>query len=178
MNLIKSATKYIQSNCEIYICECRPKSPSPFQDAFSICEYLSETNYDFTIIPDMAIANLMANNKISYVIMGAVTVYIENGMPKSFVNTCGSLMVLNSASKYNIPVYVIAESSKFVDLKNSSNDENVHYEQEEEIFFSSQSTLDTLKAKMKVHSSNIGFDLCPFSEKVYLVSDKNDYSFN
>ena len=71
LQLLLGVPKGIQDTCQVYVAECRPKSPLPFQDALSTCENLEKGGYEITIIPDVAIGNLMARRQINKVIMGA-----------------------------------------------------------------------------------------------------------
>jgi translation initiation factor 2B subunit (eIF-2B alpha/beta/delta family) len=54
----------------------------------------------------------MKRHQITKVLMGAHTVYMENGKMIKFINTSGSDMLLREAKNYNVPVFIIAEKNK------------------------------------------------------------------
>lgn len=153
LDLLKSVPPFTQRKCNLYICECRPKSPESFQDALAIYKYLEDTDYrQFFLIPDMAAGNLIERGEIDAVLMGAHSIYVKGETPISFVNTCGTSMITLTAKAFSIPVYLIAEKAKFVDVSDIST-VHVSYEEEENIFLNAQ-TYDRLTRK------NIGYDLC------------------
>ena len=158
LDLLKAVPSFTQRKCNLYICECRPKSPDAFQDAFAIYKYLEETDYNqFFLIPDMAAGNLIERGIINVVVMGAHSIYLKDGQPISFVNTCGTSMIALMAREYGIPVRLIAEKAKFVSLP-SDNSPKVSYEEEANIFLNTQS-FDRLTRK------NIGYDLCKIDKR-------------
>jgi len=65
-------------------------------------------NISCTLIDDMAIGYIM--NKVNYVLLGAEGICESGGI----VNQLGSLPVAIVAKQYNKPVYILAESFKFV----------------------------------------------------------------
>lgn len=159
LDLLKAVPSFTQRKCNLYICECRPKSPEAFQDAFAIYKYLEETDYQqFYLIPDVAAGNLMSRGVINAVVMGAHSIYIKDGQPIFFINTCGSSMIALAAEEFSVPLFIIAEKAKFV---NVLNDESVKisYEEEENIFLNTQS-YDRLSRK------NIGYDLCRLNKEM------------
>lgn len=160
LNLLKAVPANTQRSCQLYICECRPKSPTAFQDAFSICEFLEDTYYqDFHIIPDIAAGNLIGRGKIDLIVMGAHSVFLRNNLPVSFVNTCGTMMIYTMAEKYKIPFYLITEKAKFVEL-GCTGQELISYQEEEDIYKNTPSINNT-------HLDNIGYDLCCIDEEMY-----------
>lgn len=159
LDLLKAVPSFTQRKCNLYICECRPKSPEAFQDAFAIYKYLEETDYQqFYLIPDVAAGNLISRGVINAVVMGAHSIYIKDGQPISFINTCGTSMIALAAEEFSVPLFIIAEKAKFV---NVLNDESVKisYEEEENIFLNTQS-YDRLSRK------NIGYDLCRLNKEM------------
>lgn len=174
LDLLKTVPANTQRTCELFICECRPKSASELQDAFAICKYLEETYYkNFKIIPDMAAGNLIVRGKINSIIMGAHSVFIKDSRPISFVNTCGTSMIYTMAEKYHIPFYLIAEKAKFI-YCNDDYDESVSYEEEVDIFNNTQTNC-------KICFENIGYDLCVIDKEIYdsgffkIISDDTSY---
>jgi translation initiation factor 2B subunit (eIF-2B alpha/beta/delta family) len=170
INILRSVQRRIQRSCKLYVCECRPKSPEPFQDAYALCESLKDTDYHITIIPDVCTGNLISRKQINKVIMGAHSIYIENNTPVSFVNTCGSLMITTISDKYNIPLFIVAESEK---CKNVGGDAppNISYVEEESIF--DEGRMAVLKAgrSQEVSHLNIGYDLCPCCKNITIISE-------
>lgn len=159
LDLLKSVPANTQRTCQLYICECRPKSANELQDALAICKYLEETYYNsFKIIPDMAAGNLIIRGKIDSILMGAHSVYIKNCNPISFVNTCGTVMIYEMAEKYHIPFFLIAEKAKFI-YCDDERTEVVSYEEEVDIF-------NNIRSNCQVSFENIGYDLCPISHKM------------
>jgi len=168
LDLLKAVRPAIQNTCKIYICECRPKSPKPFQDAIAICESLKDTDYHQIVVPDVSVGNLLARKKVDMIIMGAHSVYCRDSKPISFVNTCGTNLIVLTAAHYGIPVYIIAEKSKIVDLSEGQVEE-VSYEEEENIF--KELTFEGLNDPDKFQKLNIGYDLCQTMENVTLLTE-------
>jgi translation initiation factor 2B subunit (eIF-2B alpha/beta/delta family) len=171
LDLLKEVRAPIQETCQLFVCECRPKSTWPFEDAKSVCSYLSDTGYKITIIPDVAFANLMYRKQIKSVIMGAHSLYKRDGNYTSFVNTCGSSLIVHMAKLYDIPVYITAESSKCIELLDDDIEE-VSYEEEQNIFeaFTDMDQLNT-EHLTEINSLNIGYDLCPFLDNITVICD-------
>jgi len=172
LQLLLGVPKGIQDTCQIYVSECRPKSPGPFQDALSTCENLERGGYEITIIPDVAIGNLMSRRQINKVIMGAHQIFLRDGKPVAFVNTCGSMLVSQAARDYKVPMYVVAESGKIEHILTNEELPAVSFKEEEAIFPSIETTVSNLKASgLRIGTLNIGYDLCVFPENGTLVTD-------
>lgn len=172
IDLLKSVTRGIQESCKLYICECRPKSPDPFQDAYALCESFKDTGYQMTIIPDVCLGNLISRKQINKVVMGAHSIYFKNGKPVSFVNTCGSLMISLTSKEYKVPLFVIAESAKFLEISQNGSP-HVSYMEEENIFINEVKTTflqnDNLQS---ISNLNVGYDLCPYFGNMTIISEK------
>lgn len=168
IDLLKSVSNRVQQTCNIYICECRPKSANPFQDAIDISNYLQDTMYKKSIIPDATVGNLIGNKLIDIVIMGAHTLYYKDDKFISFVNTCGTNTILNSARLNNVPVYVIAESSKRQDLDNHEM-EDIIYDEEKDTF---NNRLKNEGIRINTKVLNIRYDLCEITDNITLLTDK------
>ena len=171
LEVLKAVPKNIQDTCKLFVCECRPKSPNPFQDSIAICEYLKNTGYSISLIPDVTIGNLFSRNQINLVIMGAHSIYYKEGKFVSYVNTCGTSMISIVAEFYKIPIYIIAESSKIVYL-NDNEAETVSYEEEENIFGATD-IINALHLEgiSNVSELNVGYDLCIASDNTHLITD-------
>jgi translation initiation factor 2B subunit (eIF-2B alpha/beta/delta family)/NAD-dependent SIR2 family protein deacetylase len=171
-DVLKGAPRGVQDTCHIYVAECRPKSPESFQDALAIAEELKGTGYQITLIPDAAIGNLIARKQIDRVLLGAHAIYLRSGKPLNFVNTCGSRMVLSAAKAHNVPVFVIGESFKWINLPDDVTEPAVSYDQEEALFGGLLGRLTELKASgCRISAINVGYDLCGIDDNVTLVSE-------
>lgn len=171
LEMLKAVSKTIQDTCRVYVCECRPKSPNPFQDGMAICEYLKDTGYEILLVPDVSAGNLMSRSQINLILMGAHSVYYREDKFVSFVNTCGTNMISIAAEFYNIPLYIVAESSKIVKL-NTNEYESVSYDEEENIFGAAD-VINALHSEgiSNVTELNIGYDLCKANRNTKLITD-------
>jgi translation initiation factor 2B subunit (eIF-2B alpha/beta/delta family) len=170
--LLRGVATGIQETCHLYIAECRPKSPEPFQDAIAFAEALSGTSYRVTIVPDVVAANLLRRHQITKVLMGAHQVFRRSGRWESFVNTCGSDAVIEIASRENVKVYIIAEKDKITDLEPDAPPPAISYDEEEALFSSVSSELGELRARgQNVAGINVGYDICEVRGDVEIVTD-------
>lgn len=170
--LLKGVPRGIQDTCQIFIAECRPKSPVSFQDALAVADSLRNTGYTLTLIPDACIGHLISRNQIDKILVGAHAIHMFEGKPVWFVNTSGTSQLLDSATRYDIPVYVVAESSKIVTMTDVDESPNVSFEEEEDVFEDVMPSVSDLKAGgMLVSTLNIGYDLCRFSTGVLLLTE-------
>ncbi len=173
LELLKAVSRNVQDSCKLFVCECRPKSPMPFQDGIAICEYLKGTGYDILLIPDVSIGNLLSRRQIDMILMGAHSIYFRDGEFVSYVNTCGTSMISITAEYYNVPLYIVAESSKIVKL-NGNEQEKVSYEEEENIFGVSDVIHSLhLEGISNVTELNIGYDLCKVNKNTTLITDSS-----
>ncbi len=179
--LLMGATDDFMLKSNIYICECRPKSETPFRDAMDMSERLcyGKGQYkNITIIPDMAAFNMMSRNLIDLVILGAHDVVLHKGKPISFINTCGSSAIMTVAKQNNIPIIVVAEEGKFTEAKYNSEKKQYEYI----ISYGHESTIYkdfnfALWAKKKnILTKNIGYDYCNFHKGVTLISENKIYN--
>jgi len=149
-----------QRTCELFISECRPKSPNPYQDAIAVCAELADSQYLVTVCPDVVAATLLATRQISKVMMGTHAIYQENdGTPYAFVNTCGSLAIAVVAKEYDVPVIVIGEKLKcdFVPLLEA--EDHVHSHQESDLLQGALGLSELRTQRQEVAHLNIGYDL-------------------
>lgn len=170
------ADESFSQNSNIYICECRPKSETPFRDAMDMGERLrngQEAYHHVTIIPDMASFNMLSRGLIDLVILGAHDVVFYKQKPISFINTCGSAAIMAIAKQYQIPVIVVAESGKFTQAKFNEYEKRYEYV----ISYGHESTIykdfdfALWAKKMNIQTRNIGYDYCLFHKGVKLVSE-------
>jgi len=117
---LESIEETLRKKTEIFIAECRGKTQF---DLINSMKYNDGLHYakrcrlmgfkKLYFIPDISIANLMKRGFIGKVLFGA------NGIDKktdNFGHTCGHLMVADLAFIYNVPLYVITDSSKIGEL--------------------------------------------------------------
>ncbi len=170
MDLLKAVSKRIQQTCTIYICECRPKSVNAFQDAIDICEYLKDTLYTKIIIPDATVGNVLSRKKVDIVLMGAHALYYYNNNWVSFVNTCGTNMILGMAKLYSVQVYIVAESSKINKIDKIDNDqtEDVIYNEEENTF---NNCIPEYREENNLGILNTRYDLCEVNSNIVLLTN-------
>ena len=115
LQVLHGVPNAVQRTVHVYVAECRPKSPRPYQDAAAICEALADTQYAVTVCPDVVALNLLATQQIDRVLMGAHALYDDpedEGNIHSFVNTCGSGALVESAMLHGVPVSVVGEPNK------------------------------------------------------------------
>ncbi|MDE7264023.1 MAG: hypothetical protein K2N64_05130 [Anaeroplasmataceae bacterium] len=167
----------------IYICECRPKSETPFRDAMDMGERLCNglvASHHITIIPDMAAFNLLSRGLIDLVILGAHDVVFYKERPISFINTCGSAAIMSIAKQFQISVIVVAESGKFTEATYNSIEKQYEYA----ISYGHESTIykdfnfALWAKKMNIQTRNIGYDYCLFYKGVKLVSENQIFDCN
>jgi translation initiation factor 2B subunit (eIF-2B alpha/beta/delta family) len=144
-----------------------------FQDALAVADSLCNTGYSLMLIPDACIGHLIARNQIDKILIGAHAIHVFEGKPIWFVNTCGTSQLIDSAIRYNIPIFIVAESSKIVDMANADDLPFASYEEEEDVFEDVLSSVSDLKASgMKIGTMNIGYDLCKFHTGIYLLTEE------
>lgn len=170
--LLKGAPRGVQDTCQVYIAECRPKSPVSFQDGLAVAESLSGTGYKLTLIPDVGTGHLIAAHQIHTILLGAHAIHRFEGKPRWFVNTCGTSQLLDSAIRHRIPVFVVAESSKIIEMDKADELLPISLEEEEDVFKDVSSPISTLKAGgMDIRTLNIGYDLCEFVDGIHLLTE-------
>jgi len=170
--LLKGAPRGIQDTCQVYIAECRPKSPVSFQDALAVADSLRNSGYTLTLIPDACAGHLIARNQVDKILVGAHAIHMHAGKPAWFVNTSGTSQLLDSATKHGVPVYVVAESSKIVAMSNADETPSAAFEEEEDVFKDVMPSVSDFKAGgMRVSTLNIGYDLCRFESGMFLLTE-------
>lgn len=172
LQVLSGVPRAVQDSSHIFVAECRPKSPESFQDSLSTAENLLKTGFEVTLVPDAAIGSLINRSQITRVLVGAHEVFQREGAPISFVNTCGTALILAVAEKSRIPVIVVAESGKIVDLDQGDPEPTAASVEEEDVFLTVQEVITKLKSQgQTLRSLNIGYELCHFSANVQLVSE-------
>ena len=121
IDALSSLSHEDKQRTKVYIGECRGKSQFDrlnlilYNDGINYAENVKKLGFtQVQIIPDISIGNLMKRNLIQKVFFGANGIDIKKG---SFGHTCGHLTIADLAKEYKVPVYVIAETSKFGELK-------------------------------------------------------------
>jgi translation initiation factor 2B subunit (eIF-2B alpha/beta/delta family) len=155
---LSSVSRSTQSSCQLYIAECRPKSPgkSFFQDSFEIIDNIENNYYKTTFFPDIIMSYLFSEKKIKKVLLGAHAVFLDKkGNMTHFINTAGSLIISHLCKIYNIPLYIIAESAKEEQLQNISHRQEVELKDEESIDILKKYKNDGIHIEIL----NVGYDL-------------------
>ncbi len=158
----------IQKTIHLFIAECRPKSPLPYQDAAATCRQLSDTYYNITVCPDVVAGYLLSSHQIDRVLMGTHAIFSdpETKIPHSFVNTCGARLLSLAALKHGVSVDVIGESLKveFVELLQAR--DHLHIHQESDLLENAIGLRDMRTRRSEVEHLNIGYDLIPIEEGI------------
>jgi translation initiation factor 2B subunit (eIF-2B alpha/beta/delta family) len=177
LQLLTGLPRGTQGTCQLFVAECRPKSPQPFQDAIAVCEKLTDTAFSITVVPDAAIGNLLQRKQISKVVMGAHGVHLVKGHPLQFVNTCGAELISTAAARFGVPLFIIAEQSKVTDFASADEIPDVSYTEEEQLFSVVTPTLADLQAGGQgITTLNIGYDVCAFTGDTVLVTEQGPYT--
>lgn len=155
-----------QRTVDIFVAECRPKSPQPYDDATAVARSLATTNYGVTICPDVVAINLMSSGQITKVIMGTHAVFTHEGVPYAFVNTSGSLAVAIAAEKFDVEVLVIAEMAKLKEVDPYETKDEIRASFEENLLTAATGIADLRTQRRPVEHLNIGYDLVPISGKL------------
>jgi len=167
----------VQKSVHLFVGECRPKSPNPYQDAAAICDELAETHYRITVCPDVVAINLIASKQIDRVLMGTHAIYKTSGsiLPAgihSFVNTAGSLAICLAAQQYVVPVFVMAELLKSIEVDKDDALSHMDSRQEDELFDNAVGLRFMTTRRGEVGHLNIGYDLIPASSSIeFLIPD-------
>jgi len=165
----------LQDNIEIYISECRPKSPSHFQDALATARLLRDSRYRMILVPDVVALNLLKRGNIDLVLMGAHAVYISSstGKYEYFVNTCGSAAIVELAYSAQIPIKLIFEGEKIIELIDNSQLGEISFTEEEDIakeVIREIARDQTLSERIRL--LNVGYDLIRWLDNIKPVTDK------
>jgi translation initiation factor 2B subunit (eIF-2B alpha/beta/delta family) len=80
----------------------------PGREGVAVAEALSHDGIDVTLLPDAAVATILARGEVDVVLVGADTV-LPNG---DVVNKVGTLAAALSARTYQVPCYVVAATDK------------------------------------------------------------------
>lgn len=156
----------VQRTVDLFIAECRPKSPYPYDDATAICRLLADSHYNITVCPDVVATNLISTGQIDRIIMGTHAVYTEDGLPHSFVNTCGSLAVALAGERYSVPTLVIAELIKLKAVAAADAIGEMHSHQERDLLEAATGINELATRRSPVSHINIGYDLVPVSDLI------------
>ena len=170
--LLLGVAPYIQESCEIFIAECRPKSPRIFFDAVFFAEPLLQSQYKIRFVPDSAITTLIATGRVSKILLGAHAICVDpDDTIVGFINTCGSLQIALASEKYHVPLFVVAERDKIekpYDPKKGYSDA-----QEERLTIPHDIGLApaVLRQLVKYPILNIGYDYVPAGSHITLITD-------
>lgn len=154
----------IQRTCHLFIAECRPKSPNPYQDAAAICRELAGTHYSLTVCPDVVAINLLATRQIDQIVLGTHALYVDElnaplSTLHSFVNTCGSIALAAAAHEYDVPVRVIGERLKLEQVSYAERFDYLHPHEENDLLQSAVGIRELRTQRDEVGHLNVGYDL-------------------
>jgi len=160
-------TSTIQKTCQLFIAECRPKSPYPYEDAAAICRELGDTDFSVSVCPDVVAINLLATGQIDRVLMGTHAIYVdENKERYAFVNTCGSLAIALAAERYEIPVIVVGEVLKLDNVPRDEAEDHLFKHDEHDLQAAAPALVELSTRRGAIHHTNIGYDLVPVSPMI------------
>jgi translation initiation factor 2B subunit (eIF-2B alpha/beta/delta family) len=159
-----------QKTIRVFVAECRPKSPNPYQDAAATCQQLSDSYYGITVCPDVVAGHLLATHQIDRIVMGTHAVFRDptSKVYHSFVNTCGSRLLILAALDHGVPVEVVAETLKIEDITFESAASHVHIHQENDLLESAIGLRNIRTQRSEVEHLNIGYDLIPIKEGIVI----------
>ena len=169
-------SKSVQKSCNLYIAECRPKCPgySFFQDTIETISKLGKVEYkEIIFYPDIIVGHLFEMKKITKVVVGAHTVFVnKKGEIESFVNTVGSLVISQLCEKYGIPLFVIAEKDKEKNVSFLTIGE-ISTEQEVDLVDRKSKLLlnDLLSQGHRIRILNFGYDLIPTHKNTNYINE-------
>lgn len=160
-----------QKGITVYIPECRPKSSEIFQEALATVRLLRKSSYKLTCIPDMTALKLLRNKSICIVLMGAHSVHSnEHNEYTTFINTCGTIAINESASSAGVSVYVIFEKEKIIYPDKSKT--NISTEAECELTSSAVNRLSEEEDyKGRINIENHGYDIVPWTDNCVAITD-------
>lgn len=150
-----------QRTVDIFVAECRPKSPQPYDDATAVARSLAATSYAITICPDVVAINLISSGQITKVIMGTHAVFTHHNVPYAFVNTSGSLAMAIAAERFNVEVLVVAEVAKLKEVDPGETKDEIRASFEENLLTASTGIANLKSKRRAVEHLNIGYDLVP-----------------
>jgi translation initiation factor 2B subunit (eIF-2B alpha/beta/delta family) len=161
LQVLRGVPNAVQRTVHLFICECRPKSPAPYDDAGATCAELVGSNYKITVCPDVVGLNLLATKQIDKVIVGTHALFSENGPNDiyAYVNTCGTNAIAEVASRHNVPIYVIGESLKLERIPCANAEDHLHPHQENDLSDSARAIRDMATRRGPVGHLNVGYDL-------------------
>lgn len=153
--------KATQNHCEIFIAECRPKSPTAYADAIAVSRALADTNYVITICPDVVAETLMGTGQVTQVVMGTHAIYVDEvtSEPYAYVNTCGSLAISLCATTYQIPILVIGELLKVEAVPREMAAGHLYVHQESDLLEGQLGVSELSTQRADVNHLNVGYDL-------------------
>lgn len=156
----------IQKTIHLFIAECRPKSPLPYQDATAICNQLAGTFYAITVCPDVVAGHLLRAHQIDRVVMGTHAVFVDEEGPYAFVNTCGSGMLAQAARRFGVAVDVVGEELKLERVARLEARDHIHIHEENDLLESAVGLRDISTRRASVEHLNIGYDLVDLEEGI------------
>lgn len=160
----------VQKTIHLFVAECRPKSPRPYQDAAAICAQLAETYYSITVCPDVVAGYLLNSHQIDRLLMGTHAVFKEPDTETlhSFVNTCGSRLLTLAALHQNVPIDVVGEILKVEVVPVLDARDHLHIHQESDLLENAVGLRDIRTRRSDVEHLNVGYDLIPIEAGIQI----------
>lgn len=170
VDLLCSMRTSFQENSTLYIAECRAPHATTFCDAGNISKAILDQNgkYKIVWVTDSAIYSLFRKG-MDAVFMGAHDILFKEGKPVAFINTCGAATVVEVAHTFGVPIYIVAESQKYVKY---SNEVLEKVNKPSRVTFSIEDEQFSEFIDSNVTIENIIYELCPVYKGMTFLSDK------
>lgn len=161
LQVLRGAPLSVQRSVHLFVCECRPKSPKPYEDAAATSIELSNSHYNVTVCPDVVGLNLLATKQIDKVVIGTHALFCENGANDvyAYVNTCGTDAIAEVANKHGVPIIVIGEALKLEMIPRNFASDHLYPHQESDLTEGARSIRNISTKRGEVTHLNIGYDL-------------------
>lgn len=156
---IMKVIKGIKKKLNIYVTESRPLSEGR-NTALILSSFSTESINSVTLLADSSIANVMSN--IDLCLVGADGI-LKNG---GFVNKVGTYTIAICANTFNIPLYVVSDTSKvtLTQLK--------EYEKcSREMFFDEDFNPSKCESIDKIKFYDQFFEVTPLLQNISIISE-------
>lgn len=171
LQLLRGVPTSVQRTVHLFVCECRPKSPKPYEDAAATCLELSNTEFKVTVCPDVVGMNLLATSQIDKVVVGTHALFCERDADDiyAYVNTCGTDGIAEVARRHDIPVIVVGERLKLEVVPLSSAADHLYPHQENDLTDGARNIRSIATKRGDIGHLNIGYDLVSVSPNTQVL---------
>lgn len=168
IQVLLGVPRSVQRTVHLFVAECRPKSPQPYQDAMAVCRQLEDTDFKVTVCPDVVAENLLLSNQITRVLLGTHALFRREHDSEffAFVNTCGSAPLTASAVASRVVVDVVGEELKIDVTEDSSVAASIAIHQEHDLIEAAESLKGASTRRAPIEHLNIGYDLVSVTDGV------------